>query len=190
MNHLGNQADDRKHRDVSMTPGPWSGGILNTDTPFPTESTTGKKWVQCWHGLKWILEQVETHTEIATTAVRRIAGLGINVTEIYPEGRPYLKGAFSALESWRGWRDVDGWRLQKTEDALRDLTTRGASPAEYQADYPEHVWITDELLIHVRGLLKLFHTEEPLAVPVRPTDRGKLRCHAGDASAEGFAAGT
>ena len=50
--------------------------------------------------------------------------------------------------------------------------------------------ITDELLVHVRGLLKLFHIEEPLAVQVRPSDRGKLRYHAGNASAEGFAAGT
>ena len=42
----------------------------------------------------------------------------------------------------------------------------------------------------MRGLLRLFHTREPLAVPVRPSDRGKLRYHVGDASAEGFAAGT
>ena len=42
----------------------------------------------------------------------------------------------------------------------------------------------------MRGLRRLFHTREPLAVPVRPSDRGKLRYHAGDASAEGFAAGT
>ena len=108
MNHLGNQDDDRKYRDVSMTPGPWNGGILHTDTPFPMESTTGKKCVKFRHGLEWILEQAETHTEIATAALRRITGLGINVTEIYPEGRPYLKGMFNALEAWRGWRDVDG----------------------------------------------------------------------------------
>lgn len=47
-----------------------------------------------------------------------------------------------------------------------------------------------ELLVHVMGLLKLFHIEEPLAVPVRPMDQGKLRYHVGDVSAEGFAAGS
>ena len=29
---------------VTLTPGPWNGGILHTATPFPMESTTGKKW--------------------------------------------------------------------------------------------------------------------------------------------------
>ena len=111
-------------------------------------------------------------------------------TEIYPEGRPYLKGAFNALEAWRGWRDVDGWRLQITVDTLKDLSSRGASNAEYQATYPEHIRITDELLAHVNGLLKLFHTAEPLAAPIRPTDKGKVRYHVRDALAEGFAAGT
>ena len=136
------------------------------------------------------MSRQKPHAETATAALRRIAGLGINVTEIYPEGRPYLKGAFNALEAWRGWHDVDGWRLQRAEDALRDLTTRGASQAKCQADYHEHVRITDELLVHVRGLLKLFHTEEPLTVPVCPMDKGKLRYHVGDALAKWFAAGT
>lgn len=92
-------------------PGPWNGDILHTDTPFPMESTTRKKWGKFRQGLRWILEQAETHKEIATARVRRIAGLGVNVPEIYAEGRPYLKGAFNALATWRGWRDVDGWRL-------------------------------------------------------------------------------
>ena len=62
--------------------------------------------------------------------------------------------------------------------------------AEYQATYPEHIRITDELLAHVNGLLKLFHTAEPLAAPICPDDKGKVRYHVGDASAKGFAAGT
>ena len=65
-----------------------------------------------------------------TVGVRKIAGLGINITEIYLEGRSYLKGLFNALESWRGWRDVEGWRLQKTTDALESLMARSASRAE------------------------------------------------------------
>ena len=103
MNHLGNQAGDRKYRDVSTTPGPWIGGIMHTDTPFPMQSTTGKKWSKFRDGLMWVIQQSECCEEIATGSLRKIAGLGVNVTEIYPEGRPYLKGFFNALESWRGW---------------------------------------------------------------------------------------
>ena len=99
MNHYGNQADDRKYRPLTPTPGPWIGGILHTDTPFPMKSTTGKKWGKFREGLQWILQQSSKEEEIDTVGVRRIAGLGINITEIYPEGRPYMKGLFYALES-------------------------------------------------------------------------------------------
>ena len=173
-----------------MTPGPWRGGILHTDTPFPKKSMTGKKWTKFRIGLKWILEQSVDNIEIETVTVRRVAGLGVNVTEIYPEGRPYLKGLFSALEAWRGWRDLDGWRLQKVMDSAGELVSRGASRAETQATYPAFIRITDEMMMHVKGMLTLFHTDMPLTVPIRPTNARKVRYHIGDASAEGFAAGT
>ena len=66
------------------------------------KSTTGKKWSNFWERLQWILKQSSQAEETDTVGVRRIAGLGINITEIYPEERPYLKGLFNALESWRG----------------------------------------------------------------------------------------
>jgi hypothetical protein len=125
--------------------------VLHTDTPFPMESTTGKKWDKFRQGLLWVLEQEATGKEIATVKLRQVAGLGVNVTEIYPEGRPYLKGFFNALEAWRGWRDVDGWRMQRSADSLQELGMRGASNEEYQESYPEHVRITDELGLHMLG---------------------------------------
>ena len=75
-------------------------------------------------------------------------------------------------------------------DVLQGLEARGSSSLEYQANYPATIRITDELVDHTRGLLRLFPTQNPLAVPIRPTDRNKIRYHIGDASAEGFAAGT
>ena len=161
---------------------------MHTDTPFPMKATTGKKWKRLRSGLMWTVEVAEMSAETDTARVRQIAGLGVNVTKIYPEGRPYLRGFFNALEAWRGWRDVDGWRLQKAEDELALLSAEEASDEGYQADYPDKIRITDELKLHVRGLLELFDSEEPLLVAVRPTDAGKIRYHVGDASAEGFAA--
>ena len=87
---------------------------------FPMESTTGKKWDKFRQGLKLIVAHAKEHDEFETVNLRKIAGLGVNVTEIYPEGRPYLKGAFNALEAWR---DVEGWRLQKMVDTLMDLSS-------------------------------------------------------------------
>ena len=75
-------------------------------------------------------------------------------------------------------------------DVLQDLEARGASSLEYQANYPATIRITDELVDHTRGLLRIFPTQNSLALPTRPTDRNKIRHHIGDASAEGFAAWT
>ena len=74
-------------------------------------------------------------------------------------------------------------------NALRDLSSRGASNEEYQVTYPEHIRITDELLVHLNGLLHFFHTAELLAAPICPTDKGKVRYNVGDALAEGYPAG-
>ena len=75
------------------------------------ESSTGKKWDKFRQGLPRIPAQAAVQDEIESVGLTRIACLGVNVTKIYPEGCPYLKGAFNALEAWRGWRNVDGWRL-------------------------------------------------------------------------------
>ena len=80
----------------------------------------------------------------------------MNVTKVHTKRRSCLEGSFNDLEAWRGWRDVDGWRLQKIMDVLQDLEARGASSLEYQANYPATIRITDELVDHTRGLLRLF----------------------------------
>ena len=192
MNYRGNQADPVKYRLPTPTPGAWNGAIMHTDTPFPHKSTTAKKW-NCFHeGLAWIEETAATSRVIATAELWRIAGLGVNVTEVYSDARPYLKGCFNAIEAFRRGRDVDGWRLLSLMEmeAAEDLETSDASTAAAQADYPLDTVITDELKAHVRALCVLFASDSPVAVPIRPTDAGKFRIVIGDASAEGFAAGT
>lgn len=186
MNHVQNQAEDRKFRKPTPTPGPWNGGLLHIDTPFPMKSTTGKKWKRFRDGLKWIDEQAQQADEIDTAELHRIAGLGVNVTKVYPEGRPFLKGMYNALEAFREGRDVDGWRLQDSMEQAEQLEQQDSSRSEAAAGYPQFTRITDELKLHVDGLLKLFHEEEPPAVPIRPTEAGKIRYLVGDASAEGF----
>ena len=191
MNSVGNQADDRKYRDVSLTPGPWAGTLAHTDTPFPMKSTTGKKWTRFRDGLKFIDKHVtDGATAIDTPELRRIAGLGVNVTEVYREGRPYLNGIYNAMEAFRDDRDIDGWRLQTAMDSAFELEHSDATRTQAIGDYPPFTPITVEMSLHVKGLLKLFNTDEPLVVPLRPSDAKKVRYTVGDASAEGFGAAT
>jgi len=64
------------------------------------------------------------------------------------------------------------------------------SPLELQGDYPLQTKVTSELLLHCEALQTLFEGENPLLVPLRPTDKGKLRFYVGDASHEGFGGAT
>ena len=189
MNSVGNQADDRKYRPPCLTPGAWRGVIIHTDTPFPMKSTTSKKWVRFKDGLKWILELGKSSTNVETSELRRIAGLGVHLTEVYEYGRSYLKGFFNALEAWRYGRDVDGWRLQMAFDTAADLEIDETGQGLSCGDYPPLTPITGEMIVHATALLELFESETPLMVPIRPTDKHKLRYAVGDASAEGFAMG-
>jgi hypothetical protein len=47
-----------------------------------------------------------------------------------------------------------------------------------------------ELFLHAEALQILFAGEQPLMVPLRPTDKGKLCFFVGDASREGFGRAT
>jgi hypothetical protein len=113
MNSVGNQANDKKYRPPTCRPGAWKGEIMHTHQPFPRKSTTLKKWTRFKSGVSWVLENSRTETSVATAELRRIAGLGINVTDVYKDARCYLKGFFNAIEAFRVGRDRNGWRLKK-----------------------------------------------------------------------------
>jgi hypothetical protein len=214
MNSLGNQADDKKYRRPTCRPGAWKGEIMHTDQPFPRKSTTGKKWSRFRSGVQWVLKQNADGSPTASTAeLRRIAGLGVNVTDVYREARCYLKGFFNAVEAFRADRDINGWRIKEGidgpllpelgidsgltevefEDAAakaRELEDEDAPTAVAQAGYPPLTKITPELLAHAEALLELFDTEEPRAVFIRPSSASKFRYYVGDASREGLGGAT
>ena len=114
MNSRGNQADDRKYRLPTLTPGAWNGVIIHTDTPFPMMSTTQKKWTRFKDGLTWVLSEGKSAGVLSTAELRKIAGLGVNLMQVYQDAKCYLKGFFNALEAFRPDRDSQGWRILLT----------------------------------------------------------------------------
>jgi hypothetical protein len=201
MNSLGNQADDKKYRRPTCRPGAWKGEIMHTDQPFPRKSTTGKKW-----------SHFRAPT-VPTAELRRIAGLGVNVTDVYREARCFLKGFFNAVEAFRPDRDANAWRIkegfegplapelgdnygltevefEEVAAGARELEDSDAPTATAQAGYPPLTKITSELLAHAEVLLEYFNTNEPRAVYIRPTLASKYRYYIGDASREGFGGAT
>ena len=190
MVYHGNQNSERKWRVSSLSPGAWNGSILNCVTPYPRKSTTGKKWKRFRNFLQWVLEAAQTSEYIDTAELRRGAGLGVNVTEAHPHGRPYLKGFFNAIEAFRFGRDMDGWRLDDAMLAAQDLEFNDEGRAQALEGYPSETRITDELKLHTQALLDIFCEEDPIPEAIRPKEKNDVRFNIADASAEGFGSAT
>ncbi len=132
---------------------------------------------------------------LSTAELRKIAGLGVNVVQVYPDAKCYLKGIFNALEAFGGDRDSEGWRINLSQDSVKLLeysleNKQESSPLEAQGDYPLLTAVNPELMLHTKALQILFSGDQPLMVPIRPTDKHKLRFFVGDASQEGFGGAT
>ncbi len=145
-------------------------------------------------GISWILTEGRSKGVLSTAELQRIAGLGINILQVYQDAKCYLKGIFNTLEAFRSDRDPQGWRIGYSEDSAELLEfavdTGQDSVLDAQADYPLLTSATSELLLHAEALQILFEGEQPMLVPVRPTDKGKLRWFIGDASRNGFGGAT
>ena len=123
---------------------------------------------------------------IDTGALRSVAGLGVNVTEVYTNGRCYLKDFFNAVKAWRFGHSIDGWKLSDAMLVMATMDMRELPPVEFKKGYPAYTRITSELVAHVDALLYLFSAESPLMVPLRSSEAHMLRYVVDDASAEGL----
>ncbi len=100
MNSFGNQVDNWNYRLLTVTPGAWNGVLVHTDTPFLMMLTTIKKWTQFKKGLSWILTEGRNTGLLSTAELRKIAGLGVNIMQVYQDAKCYLKGIFNAIEAF------------------------------------------------------------------------------------------
>ena len=159
-------------------------------------STTESKWTRFKAGISWILSEGRATGSLSTAELRKRAGLGVNIVQVYPDAKCYLKGIFNALEAFWGDRDSEGWRFNLSQDSVElleySLETKQESPLEAQGDYPLLTAVNPELMLHAKALALqiLFSGDQPLMVPIRPTDKHKLRFFVGDASREGFGGAT
>ncbi len=127
---------------------------------------------------------------IDISELRQIAGLAVNVTEIYSSCRSYLKGIFNAIELLRWDRDLDGWKLHYSMEEAAALEVNDVSRVAAAEGYPLETKIISEIMMYIEALRVLFSNPSLLVVSVQPTDVNKLRYVVGDASAEGFGVGT
>ena len=68
--------------------------------------------------------------------IRSVAGLGVNITEVYSCVQVYLKGFFNANDAWRGDQDLGSWRLGTKMSEVAELQTIDAPEMEFSKGYP------------------------------------------------------
>lgn len=70
-----------------------------TEYPLPCKSTSAKKWTRFRSRIAWVLEQSDQAESVPMAELCRLAGLGVNLTDVYKDTQCYLKGFFNAIES-------------------------------------------------------------------------------------------
>jgi len=190
VNYLGEQDASRKRRPDSLAPGAWSGKLLHCNNAYPVKSVPQEKWDDIKDGLDWIIATAEVDDYLDTVGLRRVAGKGMSQTEVYDNLRPYYRSFFNALEAWRENRDLEGWRLAWAEEDAMLMAERSAGDYVVLGDSPREVRITSSLLRDAKVLRGFYDQTHPVIRLVRPRHRGDLTYIAGDASGDGFGAGT
>ena len=76
--------------------------------------TSQEKWDRmkaiCKH---WRVILEKGDTDLDFKRLRSDRGFMVYVTQAYRRMKPYLKGFHLSLETWRGGRDSEGWKLPK-----------------------------------------------------------------------------
>ncbi len=84
-------------------------------------STTEKKWTCFKDEISWILSEGRATGSLPTAKLRKIAGLRVDVVQVYANAKCHLKGIFNALKAFRADRDSEGWRIDSSQDSVELL---------------------------------------------------------------------
>ena len=127
QSYLGIQDAARKARPCSQTTGAWAGSIVHVlDGLGVCVLMLKEKWVKMREILaKWSARLLEAAPNLSHKELLSDRGFLVNVvTQTYPA---YLKGFHLTIETWRGGRDADGWKLKEADDSsVTSLSSLGS----------------------------------------------------------------
>ena len=113
--YLGIQDALRKLRAAGGTfyPGAWAGVVVFNDEKLGLVVLTSQ---EKWDRLKsicskWLMRLEASELDLDHTELRSDKGFMVHVTQAYPSMKPYMKGFHLSMETWRGGRDAEGWKL-------------------------------------------------------------------------------
>ena len=87
--------------------------VFNDEDQGIVVLTSQDKWDQLKHICQHWLTQLENNNiELDHKSLWSDKGFLVYVTQAYPSIVPYLKGIYLSLETWRGGRDAEGWKIK------------------------------------------------------------------------------
>jgi hypothetical protein len=206
LGYLGIQDAARKRRGPSKEPGAWAGSVAHTSNGELVVMTSQEKWDKTQGILGWLQEQYARggggNPIIHRKTLESHRGFLIYIARTYPAMVPYLKGIHGTLDSWRGGRDRNGWKLKRKRerdysDATPDLMGQH-DPASAEVKFgmsslsggemepPEYVTAVDRLKDDLLALMSLASSEKPPRRLVRMKGHVRVVYGFGDASGHGF----
>ena len=108
---LGLQDAPRKRNSPSLTPRAWAGSILHTDQDLVTVLVSEEKWAKTKNWIVWVLTHCEMKEGLPYKELLSCRGFLIYVSRTYGPFKPYLRGLHKTIDSWRPYRDKEGWKV-------------------------------------------------------------------------------
>jgi len=173
--YLGIQIATRKTRPPSTSPGPWAGSVISTQKEGIGVRISQDKWAKTKALLQHTLDLIDGQGPIPLKILESYRGSLVYVQRTYPSITPYLKEYHLTIDLWRPDRDVEGWRLSRSQPLV------GPYP---QA--PEFVYPVPQFCDDVVALLSLFAADVPPTRFVRSKSIHTAQYGYADASGGGY----
>ena len=182
---LGLQDAPRKRNGPTQTPRAWAGSIVHSDLEQVTVLVSEEKWNKTKHWIRWVLEQIGESEGIPYRKLLSCRGFLIYVSRTYRPFKPYLRGLHKTIDSWRPFRDNEGWKMMQS---VIDAKLGEGDSASYDAEIEPSKFIKPlpRLRRDFEVLKDLTETEAPPKVVRRKKGTASARYGFGDASGKGF----
>jgi hypothetical protein len=183
---FGIQDAPRKRREASQTPGAWAGTIIHTSNGMVTVLVSQDKWDKTKKWINWMSDVLSRGNEISHKELERCRGFLIYVSRTYKAFVPYLRGIHKTIDSWRGYRNEDGWKMTELEIRTAVEADEEFRVNEDAKEHGELVTAVPRLINDVNALKRLTKDDAPPKVVKRRKKSGSVCYGFGDASGQGF----
>jgi len=120
--------------DGTRQPGAWAGvNVVVEEDGSVAVTTSQEKWDQMKAICRYWLGVLQAGViELEYKRLISDRGFMVYVVQPFPCMKPYLKGFHLSLETWRGGRDEEGWKLRAREGAANVVEVDCRPPTQVE----------------------------------------------------------